>query len=206
MQYFISDTHFFHAELLQSKHFSPRPFDFLEEEHPAMISAWNARVGEKDTVYHLGDIAMLNHIKPVNQGYELVADILGQLNGHIIFIKGNHDTRDLIKYLSKHNPILDDGQPKYAFHDVGVLVKANHHQLFLTHYPMLFGQTQNSINLHGHIHHSMVNIPENINVAVDSLDLDYFFEDERPVFGTPLSLDEIAILIQRKHDDFAKRG
>jgi len=205
MQFFIADTHFFHAELLTSQHFSPRPFNFIEEEHPAMIAAWNARVSPTDTVYHLGDIAMLNHVKPPKHGYQLTLDLLNQLNGQIVLIKGNHDSRDMFKYLAAHNPVLEDGRPKFIFHDVGIILKANHHQFFLTHYPMLFGQTASSINLHGHIHHSSVPIQENINIGVDSADLDYLMTDERPTWGSPLNLTEIELMIQRKHDDFAKR-
>ncbi|MGL4266749.1 MAG: metallophosphoesterase, partial [Weissella cibaria] len=93
MEYFTSDTHFFHEELLQSNNFAPRPFNFLEDEHPAMIKAWNDRVGKTDTVYHLGDIAMVNHIRPAKLGHEMIAGILEQLNGHIVIIKGNHDSR-----------------------------------------------------------------------------------------------------------------
>jgi len=205
MDFFTADTHFFHETLLQSQHFSPRPFDFIEEAHPAMIAAWNARVMPTDTVYHLGDIAMVNQIRPARLGFEMISEILQQLNGHLVIIKGNHDTRDLFKYLAKHNPVLPDGQPKFAFEDVGRIIKANHHQFFLTHYPMLFGKTKSSINLHGHIHHAMVPIAENINVGVDSADLDYLTVEERPAWGTPLNLTEIELMLQRKHDDFAKR-
>lgn len=70
---------------------------------------------------------------------------------------------------------------------------------------MILGQTQNSINLHGHIHHTMVAIPENINVGVDSADLDYLPADKKPIWGSPLSLEEVEVIMQRKHDDFAKR-
>ncbi|MCM0583002.1 metallophosphoesterase [Weissella diestrammenae] len=204
MQYFISDTHFFHAELLTSQHFSPRPFTHIEAEHLAMMTAWNEQVKPTDTVYHLGDIALLNGIKPARKGYQMVLELLYALNGHLIFIKGNHDTRDLFKFLSVHNQILADGQPKFVFHDVGIILKANHHQFFLTHYPILFGKTQSSINLHGHIHHASVPIQENINIGVDSADLDYLTALERPPFGTPLSLKMIERIIQRKHDAFAK--
>ena len=166
MEYFTSDTHFFHEELLQSNNFAPRPFNFLEDEHPAMIKAWNDRVGETDTVYHLGDIAMVNHIRPANKlGHEMIAGILEQLNGHIVIIKGNHDSRALFKYLAAHNPVLSDGKPKYEFRML-VVYYANHHQFFLTHYPMMFGQTPSSINLHVEIHHYSVPVQENINVGV----------------------------------------
>ena len=58
MQYFIADTHFFHADLLGQNDFAPRLFPSVEAMDTAMINAWNARVGDRDIVYHLGDIAM----------------------------------------------------------------------------------------------------------------------------------------------------
>lgn len=205
MDFFTADTHFYHEKLLLSQHFSPRPYDNLADEHAGLIKVWNQRVDENDTVYHLGDIAMMNHVRPEKHAHELVADILNQLQGHIVFIKGNHDSRSLFKYLTAHNPVLADGRAKFDFEDVGRIVKANHHQFFLTHYPLILGQTQNSINLHGHIHHTMVAVPENINVGVDSADLDYLTISEKPVWGSPLSLEEIEMMMQRKKDDFAKR-
>ena len=51
----------------------------------------------------------------------------------------------------------------------------------------------------------MVAIPENINVGVDSADLDYLPADKKPIWGSPLSLEEVEVIMQRKHDDFAKR-
>lgn len=205
MQYFTADTHFYHENLLQSQHFSPRPYNYLADFHTGMIKAWNERVTDDDIVYHLGDVALLNQIKPAKQGFELVLEMLQQLHGQIQLVKGNHDSRDMIKFLTKHNYQLANGNDKFVFHDVGLIIKANRHQFFLTHYPLMFGQTVSSINLHGHIHHNMVNVPENINVGVDSLDLDYLMADERPTWGTPLNLGEIELMIQRKHDDFAKR-
>mgnify|MGYP000334066993 FL=1 len=58
MQYFIADTHFFHADLLGDNDFAPRLFPSVEAMDDAMIQAWNARVDDRDVVYHLGDIAM----------------------------------------------------------------------------------------------------------------------------------------------------
>lgn len=206
MDYFTADTHFYHEVLLQSKNFSPRPYDTIADLHAGIIAAWNARITDDDVVYHLGDVAFLNKIKPVTAGYQMVLEILQSLHGQIQLVKGNHDTRNFLKFLAKHNYKLPNGKDKFVFHDVGLILKANGHQFFLTHYPLIFGQTQNSINLHGHIHHSMVNIPENINVGVDSADLDYLFTNERPAWGSPLNLAELEAIIRAKHDDFAKRS
>ncbi|MFC4772188.1 metallophosphoesterase [Enterococcus hermanniensis] len=190
MKYFISDTHFFHENLLGENEFAPRLFDTVEEMNQQMITAWNDVVSDKDTVYHLGDIAM--HPKYDRGSAEVLAQLL-QLNGKIIFIKGNHDSRAFFKYLAAHDPKLTNGEPKFEFNDVGVIVKFNHHQYYLTHYPMLLGKTVNIRNLHGHIHNYSMPIAEDINVGVDAPERK-FLKNALP-FGTPISenlIDEIA--------------
>ncbi|MFC2749003.1 MAG: metallophosphatase, partial [Limosilactobacillus fermentum] len=176
--------------------FAPRPYQTVEEMDKVMVEAWNARVKENDTVYHLGDIAVnyQNH-QPERVANEQIATLLSQLNGHLVLIKGNHDRRSLFKYLATHNPILGK-QAKYEFHDVGKLIKYDHHQLYLTHYPMMMGIAPKIINLHGHIHHYMVPTTTNLNVGVDAPELDYL--TPRPPFGTPLSLPEVMEMMAKK--------
>lgn len=128
--------------------------------------------------------------------------LLAQLNGKIVFIKGNHDSRAFFKYLAAHDPQLN-GQPKFEFHDVGVLIKYDHRQYYMTHYPMMMGIVKQIINLHGHIHHYAVNVKENINVGVDTPEVDYL--DHSVPFGTPFSLAEIEQMVDGKAIDFAKR-
>jgi hypothetical protein len=52
--YFTADTHFNHANIIS---FCQRPFASVAEMNEALIAKWNARVGEGDLVYHLGDFA-----------------------------------------------------------------------------------------------------------------------------------------------------
>lgn len=191
MRFFTSDTHYFHETLLGDNDFSPRNFASIEAMHQAMIRHWNAVVADEDVVYHLGDIAL----HPAHEeGFAEILAILRQLHGQIIFIKGNHDNRAFFKQLAKNNLLLPNGEEKFVFEDVGVLLKFNHYQYYLTHYPMLLGITKNIRNLHGHIHHYSVPIAENINVGVDTPESAYLKE---PLpFGTPLSeaqIDEIAL-------------
>ncbi|WP_353803058.1 hypothetical protein, partial [Acinetobacter baumannii] len=101
-----------------------------------------------------------------------VYDVLKRLNGNLVLIKGNHDNRALFKYLAKDNYEVN-GKPKFIFHDVGALIKYDHRQYYLTHYPLMLGIAPKIINLHGHIHHYAVNDKENINVGVDSPEFDY---------------------------------
>ncbi|PWF99613.1 metallophosphoesterase family protein [Levilactobacillus bambusae] len=201
MQYFTSDTHFFHKDLLGMSQFAPRPFDSVEEMNELIIKNWNDRVKPTDTVYHLGDIA-LYFTKPARLSNEAVLDVLMRLNGYLVLIKGNHDSRDLFKFLAAHNPELD-GKPKFEFHDVGVLIKYDHRQYYLTHYPMMLGIVNQIINLHGHIHHYAVPVKENINVGVDTPEVSYL--DHDVPFGAPFSLTEIEQMVNGKAKAYQDR-
>lgn len=200
MKFVTSDTHFFHDHLLGMNDFAPRPFDDVSEMNETIIRNWNAKVGENDTVYHLGDIA-LYFKKPQEAAYRAIFDVLNQLNGHLIIIKGNHDSRALFKYLDRHNYLIN-GQPKFSFYDVGVLLKYDHRQYYLTHYPLMLGIAPQIINLHGHIHHYAVPIKENINVGIDSPELTYL--QELPAFGAPLKFSEVEEMVKQKAIRFAK--
>lgn len=201
MQYFTADTHFFHKQLLGQNDFAPRPFESVAAMNRAIIRAWNERVLPHDVVYHLGDIAMC----PGN--YPSQAEILGvlsQLNGHLVFIKGNHDSRALFKYLAKHDPLAGKQHPKFQFHDVGALIKMNHFHFFMTHYPLLLGITSQTMNLHGHIHHSSVPIAENINVGIDAPERELLAH--KLPFGTPLAEAELFEIYHKKQALLAKKS
>ncbi|GLB46709.1 metallophosphatase [Philodulcilactobacillus myokoensis] len=201
MQYFTADTHFFDKYLLGIDNFAPRPFKTVDEMNQTIIDNWNQRVKPDDTVYHLGDIAVY-FTHPAVLSNQAVFSVLKQLNGHLILIKGNHDSRSLFKYLANHNFDVD-GKPKFQFHDVGALIKFNHCQYYMTHYPMLLGIVKQIINLHGHIHHNSIPIKENINVGIDTPEVQYL--DHKISFGTPFSEQEIEQMVRGKAIDFDKR-
>jgi calcineurin-like phosphoesterase family protein len=203
MQFVTADTHFLDEHLLGIDKFAPRPFLTVDQMDDEIIKNWNNRVGENDIVYHLGDIAVY-FAKPQIKAYEKIFKILNSLNGHLIFIKGNHDPHGLFKYLEKNNYEFG-GKPKFAFHDVGVLMKYDHRQYYLTHYPLMLGIAPQIINLHGHIHHYAVPAKENVNVGIDSPEFDYLLPQKVP-FGMPLNFAEVEKIVEGKRDDFAKRG
>jgi calcineurin-like phosphoesterase family protein len=80
MDWFTSDTHFGHANVIK---YCARPFADVEEMNRTMIERWNVRVKPEDTVYHLGDFAM----GPVTE----FAQYARALNGRKILVLGNHD-------------------------------------------------------------------------------------------------------------------
>ena len=53
MNYYISDLHIGHTNILKLSH---RPFDTMDEMIEKIIKNWNKTVKTKDDVYILGDV------------------------------------------------------------------------------------------------------------------------------------------------------
>jgi calcineurin-like phosphoesterase family protein len=79
--FFTSDLHFGHSAVIR---YSKRPFKDLEDMEKILIRRWNLRVKPEDTVIVVGDFS-LGCPKP------RLREILPQLNGTKVLIKGNHD-------------------------------------------------------------------------------------------------------------------
>lgn len=172
--YFTSDLHLRHKNILQ---FEDRPFDTVEEMERGLIDIWNKTVKKNDTVFNLGDFCFGNYDKWV--------EILEQLNGKIIHIKGNHDSSETLKKLHK-NGYLEE------IHMVGHYLKLNKQVMHLTHYPMDIGNRPRLWSLHGHIHSHPSQLPNQINLCVDS-PLNF----NRP-FGKPVHIDELMSYMEHK--------
>ena len=128
MAWFISDHHFNHTKIIE---YCNRPFTNVEEMNEYMIKQWNGVVGENDLVYHLGDFAL-------QSDKDTVANLISQLNGHIILILGNHD---------RHG--------KQWFLDCGfveVYRKLEVDSYILSHRPQSVDELNGRTNIHGHIH------------------------------------------------------
>lgn len=78
--WFTSDTHFGHKKVIE---YCNRPFSSVEEMDETLIKNWNSRVGQRDTVYHLGDVGW-------HRGKDLER-LLNRLNGDVHLVYGNHD-------------------------------------------------------------------------------------------------------------------
>ncbi len=143
MRFYIADLHFFHENLLNDM--DHRGFESLEKMHEYMIIQWNKRVNKRDEVIVLGDFSMG---KP-----SLTAEILGQLNGKIGLIEGNHDHR-----------YLDDSKfdkSKFMWITPYKKMKDNKRSVILSHYPMMCYDGQfhkdkdgnpKTYMLYGHVH------------------------------------------------------
>lgn len=173
--YYISDMHFGHANILKHSH---RPFATAAEMDEAMIRNWNNIVTNQDTVYILGDICMGND--------EMVVSYLKQLAGNKVLIAGNHD-RNLDDF---QNSKLAKYITKAAYYmEIKDTLNGRIQKVVLSHYPMAEwnGFYHGAIHLYGHVHNNvgndaykiMAKIPNAYNVGVDILDF------------TPRTLDEV---------------
>ena len=133
MNYYISDLHFGHANILRHDN---RPFANTDEMAKVIVERWNKTVSDQDDVYILGDIFWRN--TPDNQA------LFRQLKGRKHLIRGNHDkgacSRDFA-WSSIHDYLV--------VRDLG-------RKVILCHYPILFydGHYHGSVMLYGHVHNS----------------------------------------------------
>ena len=136
MIYFISDTHFYHGNIIR---YASRPFKSVEEMNEVLIENWNDIVKPTDKVYHLGDVGLCSK--------ELLEGMLSRLNGKIYLVRGNHDQRGLSTWEEFGITILRNPP-----------IKLEEEKFLLSHVP----QNDNIIpegfiNIHGHIHDKKLN-------------------------------------------------
>lgn len=146
--FFTADTHFGHAGILSPRMRSPRPFADIQEHDEALVACWNAVVGPRDVVWHLGDFAYRS-----DESYARA--IFGRLNGTKHLICGNHDK------LAKRLPWTSQ-------QDVAHVVDAGT-GIWLSHYahrawPRSF---RGDIHLYGHSHGSLPGTSRSLDVGVD---------------------------------------
>lgn len=146
--WFISDTHFRHANILKfiGKDGSPiRPgFCCVEQMDACMIDNWNRVVKPGDHVWHLGDFAL---------GGKDCSAIVNRLNGRKRLCVGNHDNvKEIAPFFEK--VVLWRIFKEFNF--------------TCTHIPLREGQMRKTaFNMHGHIHQNLMEDPHYINVCVE---------------------------------------
>jgi len=134
--YFISDLHLGHTNILKFSG-ALRDGDTVEEHDQILITKWNSTVRKRDLVYVLGDVCMHKSL-----------DILGELQGRKVLIRGNHDTHSTEEYL------------KY-FEEVYGIVK--YKRFWLSHAPVHPDELRGCKNIHGHVHSSSIKIVQEHN-------------------------------------------
>jgi calcineurin-like phosphoesterase family protein len=154
--FFTADTHFSHANIV--KH-CKRPFSSIEEHDEELIRRWNARVTDKDILYHLGDFGFGKSAK--------LLEIRKCLRGKIHLIRGNHDKnlqRDFLETLSSC----------YHYGDIKIPDPDRHctQRIIMSHFPFATWEARpyGSYCLHGHSHGNLVTreIMLRLDVGVDT--------------------------------------
>ncbi len=165
-----ADTHFFHNFMAETI----RGFGSAHEMNAELIRRWNAKVGPKDTVYHLGDFALA----PAH----MVLPILDQLNfAQIFLLRGNHDG-----WLNR------EAKGRFQFVKDYHYAHLGDRRAVLCHYAFRsWNNAKHGVwNLHGHSHG---NLPELQNlqtdVGVDSWDL------------APVHMDELTAHFEGRSND-----
>jgi len=174
--FFISDTHFGHANILNFKRPDGKPlreFNSIEEHDETIINNWNRTVSDKDRVYHMGDVTLgRRHLS-----------ILSRLKGRKKLIRGNHDVFKLKDY----TPYFEDIVSYRIYPTQG---------LIFSHIPVYEDQLDHrfKFNCHGHTHGNSVLDPRYINLCVEWTNY------------TPVSFDEVLDKINWDKNTNSYRG
>ena len=134
-KFFISDTHFFHNNVIK---FDKRPFESIEDMHKTMLKNWNDKVTNADTVYILGDFCWRTTDEAI--------DFLSELKGRKRLINGNHDFKNSsTKYKKLFESVKDYDE---------IMVGNTFCQLSHYFIPFYNKHRYGGIMLHGHSHNS----------------------------------------------------
>jgi calcineurin-like phosphoesterase family protein len=161
-QYFISDPHFGHHNILKftdDKGKLTRPgFETIEEMDELIIENCNKVIRPCDKLYILGDVSMYRRCLP----------ILDRLIGKKYLIRGNHDIFKLKDYI----PYFKDIRAYKIYPKYGIIC---------SHIPIhprgLEGRF--NLNVHGHTHQNIIDDPRYLNICCERINY------------KPISLEEI---------------
>lgn len=157
--FFFTDPHFHHRNILtfrdqQGKLIRPE-FTTVEEMNRQIVDQWNSAITPDDRVYLLGDVAMSTSA--------WAFEIVGELNGRKILIKGNHDNAKLAIYSRYFADIRSEIQMKMPEGD----------RVLFTHRPITLpdlGVSEEEayalvFNVHGHTHQRSLSDCRYINIC-----------------------------------------
>lgn len=141
----ISDTHFFHANILK---YSNRPFNTIEKMNDYIISEWDCHVSNDDYVIFVGDLVM-----GVGDQKDKVASMIDEyLPGKKIYVRGNHDMN------VTSIPMVDD-----------LTISYKGKTIYFNHFPNKDFDTD--FYIHGHTHNKRLvhtGRPNVFNVSVEA--------------------------------------
>lgn len=152
--WFTSDTHFHHKRICE---LAARPWQNADEMAKGLISRWNERIALTDIVFHLGDFSMGSKKR--------AEEILAQLNGEKLLIRGNHD----------HNchTLFEWWKDLYVLKVQDPLTPGGIQRIVLCHFPILLWDRRHygAWHLHGHSHGNLEDDPTalRMDVGVDAI-------------------------------------
>jgi calcineurin-like phosphoesterase family protein len=176
INFITSDTHFGHANIIR---YCQRPFASVAAMDEALIERWNARVGDDDVVYHLGDFTLSNR--------DTARRVLARLRGRIKVLgyPWHHDrgwvptTIGASPYVGASGHAVEILPPLLT---VTLPVAGRRQPIALCHFPL--GQWDRrhhgAWHLHGHSHGTYRGDGAMLDVGVDCFDY------------APVTLDELA--------------
>lgn len=128
MNFFTSDTHFGHTNILR---YDSRPFQTITEHDAELIRRWNIVVQPADVVYHLGDFAWHRNVGDIEA-------LLKCLHGTKILITGNHDEKAVSKAqgwakVTPYHEVTIEEQKICLFHYRMVVWNRSHHGSWALH-------------------------------------------------------------------------
>jgi len=165
-------------------HNSTRDFSTVDKMNQTIVDNINAKVGQDDILWHLGDWAMGGM-----QNIEIFRDRLVCKNIHLVL--GNHD-KSIVKYPEKFNKLFSSVQTTFGWPVFGKS-KIGGTSFMLSHFPMFVWDKHmhGSIHLHGHSHGSLkmpgMNTRKILDVGMDN----------HPEFR-PFHIDEIKKMMAQR--------
>lgn len=153
MEYFTADQHYFHGRIIE---YCKRPIKSMKQMHQLMVANHNEIVKEEDTVWHIGDVAMLS-----SEYAGKLKRIFDKLNGTHHLVLGNHDEFKPFNYINVG----------FTSVHTAMWFERQGYKFLLAHDPATYVAADDStILLHGHVHNMWKHLlPDNriINVGVD---------------------------------------
>lgn len=143
MQYYSSDQHFHHKNILKFCS-DTRAGETVEEMNQLLIESHNSVVKPEDEVWFLGDFSFGTA--------EQTKTIISQLNGQLNLVYGNHD-----------KIIRGDVSIQRMFKSVQEYkrISVGKQSIILFHYPIMEWDAMHygSYHLFGHVHNKLANTP-----------------------------------------------
>lgn len=182
--FFTSDLHFGHKNLCQGLRGMT-----AEESDKLIIDNWNKVVTKRDLVYVLGDITMENQND--------IPKYVSQLNGRIVLIGGNHDTKQCCDVYRKLG-ITVMGCLKYKGF-ICTHIPVHPYELEQEDRQLLRG------NIHGHVHRSGTIDGMEYEPKTDYGPLYYNVNTELHNY-TPIAFDDLLADFQQRKEEYEQFG